>query len=191
VQLGEIAHIGVCLAASVALGVAAATDVRARRIPNWTVLALVGLFTVLMITMGGQGVLSSLAAAAIALTITVGLYAFKVVGAGDSKLFAAMSLFAGLGYLPLLAVATALTGGVIAAVTLARRPTRAMVMFAMRGNGDWGRGIPYGVAIAVGGVLILWAPMTGLVEPIGGRPKVTANQIKQELVAPKPHAQSR
>jgi hypothetical protein len=66
-----------------------------------------------------------------------------------------------------------------------------MVMFSMRGKGDWGRGIPYGVAIAAGGAVILWGPMAGLVEPIGARPRVTANQIKQELLAPKPHAQAR
>ena len=50
-------------------------------------------------------------------------------------------------------------------------------MFTMRGKGQWGRGIPYGVAIAVGGVLVLWAPMTDFLRPVGG-PTVTHADLK-------------
>ena len=32
----------------------------------------------------------------------------------------------------------------------------------MRGRGDWGRGVPYGVAIALGGSLVLWTRVVGV-----------------------------
>jgi prepilin peptidase CpaA len=54
-------------------------------------------------------------------------------------------------------VLVALTGGVIALASLLARPVRAAVMFHMRGKGDFGRGVPYGVAIAIATmVIIVW-----------------------------------
>jgi prepilin peptidase CpaA len=138
----------------------------------------------------GQPLVSALAAAAIAFAITFALYAFKVIGAGDSKLFAAAALFCGLGYLPLFALATVLAGGAIAAVSLAARPHRAMAMLSMRGKGDWGRGIPYGVAIAIGAGVVLWGSIGGYVQPYHfgrtGPAQVTAGQLSRALAAPTP-----
>ena len=34
-------------------------------------------------------------------------------------------------------------------------------MFTLKGRGDYGRGIPYGVAIAVGGLIAVWGGLTG------------------------------
>jgi prepilin peptidase CpaA len=163
--LPELTRIVIAVAATAVLAVAAVSDVRHRRIPNWTVLALIALFAMMAIALGGKGLVSALAAAAVAFVVSVGLYALRFVGAGDSKLITAVALFAGLGYLPLLAVGTTLTGGVIAAASFISRPTRAMVMVTLRGKGDWGRGIPYGVAIAVGGLLVIWAPLVTSVQP--------------------------
>ncbi len=182
--LSELVQIGVSATATAILAIAAASDVRHRRIPNWTVLALIALFAVMAIAFGGRGFVSALVAAGIALVISVGLYALRLIGAGDSKLLTAVALFAGLGYLPLLVLATALAGGVIAGVSLVTRPTRALTMFTMRGKGDWGRGIPYGVAIAVGGVLVLWAPMTDFLQPVG-TPTVSRADLNR-LLAPHP-----
>ena len=189
--LADPLRIAVAVAASLVLCFAAVSDIRTRRIPNWTVLALIGLFAIWMASDGGREALSALAAAAVALAVTVALYAFKILGAGDSKLFAAVALFGGLGYLPLLVLATALTGGVIAIASLAARPQRALAMLSMRGKGDWGRGVPYGLAIATGGALIMWAPITGIVKPIGARPDVTATQVKQFMEAPRPQPGAR
>jgi len=191
VTLADPLRIAVAVAASLVLCFAAVSDIRTRRIPNWTVLALIGLFAIWMASDGGREALSALAAAAVALAVTVALYAFKILGAGDSKLFAAVALFGGLGYLPLLVLATALTGGVIAIASLAARPQRALAMLSMRGKGDWGRGVPYGLAIATGGALIMWAPITGIVKPIGARPDVTATQVKQFMEAPRPQPGAR
>ena len=184
-ELPEVIQVGVASAATAVLVAAAVSDIRRRRIPNWTVITLIGLFAVLVIAVHGAGLLSALAAAGVALAVSVALYAFRLIGAGDSKLITAVALFAGLGYLPLLILATALTGGVIAMLSLAARPTRALTMVTMRGRGDWGRGVPYGVAIAVGGALVIWAPMTDVVRPVGERVHVSGGEM-QKLIGAQP-----
>jgi hypothetical protein len=52
-------------------------------------------------------------------------------------------------------------------------------MFTMRGKGDWGRGVPYGVAIAAGAVMVTWAGLMGVLDPFpySGRPPVTAHAL--------------
>jgi prepilin peptidase CpaA len=179
-------------AASLILAWAAVSDVQKRIIPNVSVLALLGVFLAwaLFVLGFGQPLVSALAAAVIAFAVTFALYAFKVIGAGDSKLFAAAALFCGLGYLPLFALATVLAGGAIAAVSLAARPTRAAVMLTMGGKGDWGRGIPYGVAIAIGAAVVMWGSIGGYVQPYrlvrSGPAQVTSGELNKALAAPTP-----
>ena len=150
------------------LGWAAINDVRVRKIPNRAVLAVVVLYLIWTIAHRGHDLPSDAAAGAIALAVGYGLYVAGVVGAGDSKLFAVTALFAGAALLPLFAVATALAGGVIAIGSIASRPRRALVMLTMKGAGDYGRGIPYGVAIAVGGTAAVWLRICGLERPFAG-----------------------
>ena len=179
-------------AASVILAWAAVSDVRKRIIPNVSVLALLGVFLAwAVLVLGfGQPLLSALLAAVVAFGVTFALYAFKVIGAGDSKLFAAAALFCGLGYLPLFALATVLAGGVIAVVSLVARPNRTMAMLAMGGKGDWGRGIPYGVAIAIGAAVVMWGSIGGYVQPYRfgktGPAQVTSGDLSKALAAPLP-----
>ena len=171
---------------------AGVSDVRKRIIPNVAVLALLGLFLPwAAVVLGfGPALLSALAAAGIAFAVTFALYAFKTIGAGDSKLFAAAALFCGLGYLPLFALATVLAGGVLAAISLASRPRRAMVMLSMGGKGDWGRGVPYGVAIAIGAAVVMWGSIGGYVEPYGfgkrAPAQMSAHDLSRALSAPAP-----
>jgi len=154
----EILRWSVVLLLSILLLVVSVSDIRDRRIPNWTVLAVATLF-VPWIFVGGQvSVVSSLEAALIAFVVSCGLYAFRVVGAGDSKLLTVTALFAGLPGLPKFLVLVALAGGAIAVVSLLARPARAAVMFHMRGKGDFGRGVPYGVAIAIATMTIVLVP---------------------------------
>jgi prepilin peptidase CpaA len=177
-------------AASAILLWAAVSDIRKRIIPNTAVLALLAVFLPWAgLVLGfGPALLSALAAAVIAFAVTFALYALKTIGAGDSKLFAAAALFCGLGYLPLFALATVLAGGVIAAISLASRPQRAMVMLSMKGKGDWGRGVPYGVAIAAGALVVMWGSIAGYVEPYGyGKPAprhISAGELNKALSAP-------
>lgn len=179
-------------AASLVLAWAAVSDVRKRIIPNLSVLALLLVFLpwAVLVLGFGQSLVSALEAAVIAFVVTFALYAFKVIGAGDSKLFAAAALFFGLGYLPLFALATVLAGGCIAAISIASRPNRAMVMLSMQGKGDWGRGVPYGVAIAIGAAAVMWGSIGGYVEPYGlgkrAPAQVSAHDLSKALSAPAP-----
>jgi prepilin peptidase CpaA len=145
---------------------AAISDIRDRKIPNWTVLAVIALFVPWTFLTHAPWLLA-LAAGGIALLVSFMLYAMGAFGAGDSKLFSAAALCAGLAHLAQMTVLTALAGGVIAAISLAARPHRAMVMLTMRGKGDYGKGVPYGVAIAIGAVVVIWSTLLGLPLPAG------------------------
>jgi prepilin peptidase CpaA len=179
--------------ASGILAWAAVSDVRKRVIPNVAVAALLAVFLgwAVLVLGFGRPLISALEAGGIALLGTFALWTFKVVGAGDSKLFAVAALFFGLGYLPQFALATVLAGGVVAAASLALRPRRTAVMLAMGGKGDWGRGVPYGVAIAAGAAIVLWGAIGGYVEPYGlggGAHSVSPRDLKRALNAPRPPA---
>jgi prepilin peptidase CpaA len=69
-----------------------------------------------------------------------------------------VALFVGLAQLPQFVLVTALIGGALAVISLVTHPTRALVMLQMRGKGTLGAGIPYGVAIALAGIFIVFAP---------------------------------
>jgi prepilin peptidase CpaA len=154
----ELARWSVIALLSAVLVIASISDIRDRRIPNWTVLAAAALFVPWIFVGGEVSILGSLAGASIVFTMGLVLYALRVVGAGDSKLATATSLFVGLGQLFPFLLLVALAGGVIAVMSLASRPVHALVMFQMRGKGDFGRGVPYGVAIAIATIALLWWP---------------------------------
>jgi len=160
--LPEIVRWTIAVLLTAVLGVAAVTDVRKRKIPNWTVLASLGLFIAWAFVHPLSWDLWALGAGVIAFAVTFGLYSAGQVGAGDSKLFAAVALFAGMGQIIPLILATAVIGGLVALAGFARAPTRILVMLRMRGKGDFGRGVPYGVAIALGAVLVIWAGLLHL-----------------------------
>lgn len=161
----EVVHRGVLFAiATLLTGVlayAAVSDVRERKIPNGSVLACLVLFVGWAIVHPLNWDLWALGAGLIAFLVTFGLYMGGVIGAGDSKLFAAVALFTGMGQLAVLALATAVIGGVVAIAGFLIRPTRGLVMLKMRGKGDFGRGVPYGVAIAAASAALVWATAIG------------------------------
>ena len=144
---------------------AAVSDAIWRRIPNSSVLAVVALYAVWAVLAAGAGLVPALIAAAASLAIGFVLFNFKVWGGGDAKLFAAVALFAGFAHIYTLILVTALAGGLMAIVSLGSRPMRAMVIWNMKGKGDFGRGIPYGVAIAAGGVVVIWGQLLGWIRP--------------------------
>lgn len=160
----DCVRVAIAIALTAVLACAAVSDIRNRKIPNLIVLAVISLFGLWSIVNDGAGLGSGLEAALLAFVVTGIMYAVKVLGAGDTKLFSAVALFSGLQDLPLLAVATAITGGVIAVVSLASRPTRAFTMLTLQGKGDYGRGVPYGVAIAFGGTVVIWMAISTLMQ---------------------------
>lgn len=134
---------------------AAVSDVRARRIPNLVVVGVLALMAP-WVYATGLGLASALAAGLIALAATFALFAAGVLGAGDAKLFSSLAVGAGLAQLPALAVATTLIGGALACGYILARPRHALVAIQLRGRARLG-GIPYGVAIAVAGAIVLWS----------------------------------
>lgn len=135
------------------------SDIRHRRIPNWAVLAVCGLALPWILTGSGPSIFSAAMAFLITFAVTWPLYAFGLFGAGDSKLLMALSLFVGLQNLLFFFVAVALAGGVIAAAGLILEPTRALVLFQLRGKGGYGRDVPYGVAIAIAAAIVIAWPI--------------------------------
>lgn len=140
------------------------SDIRVRKIPNWTVIAVLVLFVPWFFLGPQVNWLGTLMAFGIALVVTVVLYLLGVIGAGDSKLFAATALFAGsLKLLGFLALATVLIGGVIAFVMLIMNPKKIMRGLTTKGRGQIGRGIPYGVPIALAALFVMFATPFGAI----------------------------
>jgi prepilin peptidase CpaA len=137
---------------------AAASDVRARRIPN----ALTGALAVAGVAVAGvtgglQG--AGVAVATLALLLAVGTYAFsrRWFGGGDIKLLAAGCC----GLTPALAVDfliyTALCGGLLSLYALATSQ-RMVATLITRQLPQTGERLPYAVA-AAGGALFLWVAL--------------------------------
>lgn len=157
--LTEAARWTVAAALTAALTWASITDIRERKIFNRTVLMVLALFLPWAIAGTLAGAISDLEAGAIALIAGIAIYSAGWVGAGDAKLFAASSLFIGLKGLPALAMVAALAGGALALISLVSRPARAMTMVTLKGQGDFGRGVPYGVAIALAAAFLIWGAL--------------------------------
>ena len=154
-----------CLAAFAILLIAAGwQDLRTLRIANRLSLATVAAFAVwaaagvalgrLSVATLGMTILCSLAVFAIGATG----FAAGVLGGGDVKLLAAASLFAGSAHLIDFLVVTALVGGALGLAVLAGTPigpaapaADGAVRARLRG------GLPYGPAIAAGGLWVVAA----------------------------------
>jgi prepilin peptidase CpaA len=151
-----------CLALMAALLVGAgAQDLRSMQIANGYSLAIAGLFIVWASTrlVAGQMSLEDLALSigcGMAVFV-VGAVAFAVgmLGGGDVKLLATVTLFAGSQRLPDFLIVTAIAGGLLGLAILAGAPIGRPAMAGssplrarLRG------GLPYGPAIAAGGLWV-------------------------------------
>jgi prepilin peptidase CpaA len=142
---------------------AAVFDVGKLIIPNWISLALVGLFA-LAVTVHPVPIdwLSHLGALGLALAAMLVIYRFGVIGGGDLKLAAAVSLWVGLDALPQLFLWIGLAGGVFALGLIVLRRLVSGVLVAQTFAETVtlprlllpGESIPYGVAIAAGGIWV-------------------------------------
>lgn len=178
----EYARWGIAGLYALVLIFAAVTDIRVRRIPNWTVIALIVLYVPWVFVGPHVSWTSALWAFGIALLVTGGLYLGRIVGAGDSKLFTAAALFAGLQLIGPFALATALIGGLIAMGVMIVNPKRVMRGMTAKGR-EQQRGIPYGVPIAIAALLVMFVPPFGAFHDhaTAGLPKAGA-----PLLAPSP-----
>ncbi|MCJ2178705.1 A24 family peptidase [Novosphingobium album (ex Hu et al. 2023)] len=140
--------------AIVALGVIASwLDITSRRLPNW--LSLLTLAAGLLVTGFSAGVSAiggHMAHAAAALLVGMILFRFGVVGGGDAKFYAAIASWFGWSQAAGLLLAVSLSGiGIFLGWFAWRRMTKKPIRgSASASDSDK---LPYGIAIAVGGVL--------------------------------------
>ncbi|HEX7921039.1 MAG TPA: prepilin peptidase [Bradyrhizobium sp.] len=139
---------------------AAASDLLTMTIPNRISLALAAGFFVLapLIGMGVQDILSHAGAGALVLVVTFGMFAMGWVGGGDAKVAAAAGLWFGFEHLLPYLVFASLFGGALTVLLLQLRQWPLPYALA---NQAWlsrlhdkRTGIPYGIALALGALLI-------------------------------------
>ncbi|GAA4411557.1 A24 family peptidase [Quisquiliibacterium transsilvanicum] len=150
--------------------VAAAIDLHSRRIPNWLNLAaaITGLSASVFVA-GLPGLVDSGLGIAAGLLMLLPFFAFRVLGAGDVKMLAAVGSFAGPTGALMCGLYGMIAGGLLAlAVMLAGRRRKAAVenlrlmftglLLRMQGatgpdadlRGNSAARLPYGVALAAG-----------------------------------------
>jgi prepilin peptidase CpaA len=163
------------------LALAALMDLRERRIPNWMTGGAAALYP-LYVALSPTPVawIGALGLAVLVFLLGLGLFAREIMGGGDVKLIAAISLWAGLDQFVLFALVTALAGGALGMICLGCRQWGGLIQAHLAGLGlaapagrpgpeaaasgseapaaDDGSGpttLPYGIAIAAGGVAVV------------------------------------
>ncbi len=167
------------------LALAALIDLRERRIPNWLTGSAAALYPIYVLA--SPSLLAwpgALAAAFAVFLFGLILFARQLIGGGDVKLIAAMTLWAGLDHLALFALVTSLAGGGLALASLWYRRWHGVIGAHMAALG-WNLApagptrhepvaspedsdaiasdpidrrpptLPYGVAIAAGGLVVI------------------------------------
>lgn len=158
-------HDGVMIIAALTMIAAAISDFKKLIISNRICLFLVALFPLFVLTAPVEvDWLHHLLIAAVVLTIGFAMFALNLLGGGDAKMLAAASLWVGPKLIATLLVFTTLAGGMLAlgyaaaALWRARRSYKAKSP-EQEGQQElpWHRTpVPYGVAIACGGVTALF-----------------------------------
>jgi prepilin peptidase CpaA len=160
----------------VMLGLAAYKDVRERRIPNRLTGALAALYPLYVVVSPTPVAWpAAVALAALVFVIGLGLFARELIGGGDVKLLAVLSLWAGPEQFVWFMLVTTLAGGALSLFSLWYRRWGVLIEahFATLGLAiTSGRApvspeapadrstagsttLPYGVAIAAGGIAII------------------------------------
>jgi prepilin peptidase CpaA len=138
-----------------AVGVAAVTDIRTRRIPNLLTAGLAILALVAHLPEGWNTLLSSLSAAILVYILGAFAYHRGIFGGGDVKLMAAATCAIGAGGAVAFVLYTLIAGGVVTLIDLVRQQRLRSVLdstTAVLGFGAQSAHstVPYGVAIALG-----------------------------------------
>ncbi len=158
---------------TVLLVIACASDLRARRIPNALVVALLLLGTGYELAMHpfGDAIARAGGGLIVGLLIWMPFYALRMIGAGDVKLFAAGAVWLGARLAIDAALVAAIVGAVLSLVWLvwSRGLHRTLVALSavyisrrsaapdVRATRE-ARGLPYAVALATGLLGALWFP---------------------------------
>jgi len=160
---------------------AAITDLRERRIPNWLTGGVAAVYPVYLLL--SPSPVAWLGALALTLLLGLALFARELIGGGDVKLIAAVTLWAGLDHFAVFALVTTLTGGLLGLAALWYQRWSPLIQAHLAGFGlaaAGGRGetappaagepstseparptasapatLPYGIAVAAGGVAVV------------------------------------
>jgi prepilin peptidase CpaA len=150
-MLTSTIHYGLLIALAIALVVAAFTDIRRRQIDNWLNAAIALAAPAFWWASGlslWPGVAMQLGVALAAFAVLAGMFAMRMMGGGDVKLLTALALWIPPTMFVQLLVIMAIAGGVLTVVMFfwhtARKQKDKLA-------------IPYGVAIAFGGLWVLAA----------------------------------
>jgi prepilin peptidase CpaA len=145
----DFIHYGLLIALAIALVVAAFTDMRSRQISNW-LNGAIALGAPLFWWSSGLALWPDIAlqigVAVAAFAVFAGLFALKMMGGGDVKLLTALALWVSPVIFMQLLVVMALFGGLLTVILVC--------WHTMRRQKDKLK-IPYGVAIAFGGLWVL------------------------------------
>lgn len=146
---------------------AAISDILSMTIANRVSLVLIGAFAVAAPLTGMEWSVYGMhfLAAGLVLTATFAMFALGGMGGGDAKLLAATSVWMGFGiHLIEYLVISAFVGGILTILILLYRKSPISVFAGraefMRRIGDQKEGIPYGIALGIGGLVVF--PETSL-----------------------------
>jgi len=139
---------------------AALWDAVTLTIPNYLVLAVLALYAVsLTVNFDLSDILFDILAAAIVFAVCFILFALGWLGGGDAKLAPGAALWAGYDGLMEFVIAMTLAGGFLAIVLLVLRAglrTAGASQERLPEVLKWAGPIPYGIAISVGAILVIW-----------------------------------
>ncbi|MEO1252376.1 MAG: prepilin peptidase [Pseudomonadota bacterium] len=142
-----------------ALLIAAANDIYEFKIPNWISITLIVGYPAAGLAVGASPaiIIEGLLIGAGTLALGFSLFAARIVGGGDAKLFAAIAPWIGAGAFGMFLFYTALSGLVLAVVMGAFRTLPVLPIYA---RAPWlldlhsrGKDLPYAVALGAGGLL--------------------------------------
>ncbi|MDB5774068.1 MAG: hypothetical protein JWP38_201 [Herbaspirillum sp.] len=151
------------LVACLVLASLAFSDLVSRRLPTRAVVIVAGLYCVAaaLVPISAAAFLGHVGLAAAALAVAALLFRFGWIAGGDAKLAAAVFLWAGPSFAAPVFVIVSVCGlilglAVIAADPLYRRVDALRWLSCLSRT----RGVPYGIALALGGGAAVWAPLS-------------------------------
>ncbi len=155
-------HTFILLLAVMPVAYAALSDLRAFRIPNMCTVLLLGLYPAhVWLSPSPIDIVGAFVVATISFAVCFAIYATGRLGGGDVKLISALALWAGPTLIAELLVITTFAGGILSLIYLSRFRDVIALNFERVGEASardhvLAEKLPYGVAIACGGSVVLF-----------------------------------